>query len=319
MDILDSPEPEFWWDIARNCPYATFYHTPLWHRLAVETDSSRQDRSVGAVFDNGTRAVLPLLEQRKVLKKYVSTFAGCYGGLIADGSIPNADAQALYEYVFTLGGKKFKFISNPLADAPPTPNVSDADVEDDFTHILELDRDLDAIVSEYSRGHRSSLNKGRRKGVTVRRGETLEDYQQYYEAYEASLERWGKDPSDGYPWDLFEHAHALSQDYPDAITLWLTCVGDAVASGALTFQWNRHVSYWHGAAHEEYFDYRPNNVLHTDIIGAALLEGYRYYDFNPSGGYDGVAQFKSRFGAKKRPVRRRTYTRSLLEAVLGGC
>lgn len=317
MDITETPDSDFHWQVVRDCPYSTFYHTPLWHDLAAGEDSARTARAFGITFENGTRAVLPLLEERRVLKKYVSTFAGCYGGLVADGPIPDEGAQALYEHVFSLGGKKYKFISNPLTDEPPTPDIDNEDVEHDFTHMLELDRDLDAIVSEYSRGHRSSLKKGRREGVVARPSANVEDYRRYFEAYLASMDRWGKDPSTGYPWSFFERAYNLSQEYPESITLWLATVDEEVASGALIFKWNQHVSYWHGAAHEEYFDYRPNNVLHTEIIASALDEGYQYYDFNPSGGHDGVAQFKSRFGAKKQPVKRRTYSRSLLEAVFG--
>lgn len=317
MDLIEPINEEFWWEVVRECPTATFYHTPLWHQLAVQADSTRQDCTVGVVFENNTRAVFPLLRERRVLQKYVSSFAGCYGGIIADGPLPKPGLQSLYEEVFSRSGKKFKFISNPLLEDDPTPENLDGEVEHDFTQILELDRDLDTIISEYSRGHRSSLKKGRREGVTVRRAASLDDYERYYEAYRASLERWGEDPSSGYPWTLFEEAHSLSQSHPNTITLWLAWVKDAVASGALIFSWNQHVSYWHGAAHEEYFDFRPNNVLHTDIIDASLENGYQYYDFNPSGGHDGVAQFKSRFGAKKWPVKRRVYSRSLLETMLG--
>ena len=317
MELIESPDADFWWGVVQNCPYATFYHTPLWHQLADQTDSGRQDCTVDAIFQNGSRAIFPLLQERPILQKYISTFAGCYGGLVADGPIPDEEAPALYEHVFSLTGKTFKFISTPIAEGIPTPTLSPEEKEEDFTHILSLDEDLDTIIANYSRGHRSSLKKGRREGVRVRRADSLDEYRKYFEAYQASMERWGKDPSTGYSWAFFEHAHDLSQDHPDAITLWLAWVDDAVASGALTLKWNQHVSYWHGAAHEEYFDYRPNNVLHTDIIADALEQGYQYYDFNPSGGHDGVAQFKSRFGAEKWPVERCTYTRSLQEAVFG--
>jgi hypothetical protein len=317
MDIIEHPDTDFWWAVVQNCSYATFYHTPLWHQLAEQTDSARRDHTLGITFDNGTHAVFPLLQERRVLQKHVSTFAGCYGGLVADGPIPEDEVQTLYEHIFSLSAKKFKFISNPLTQNVPAPQIPNEEIEDDFTHILELDSDLDSIISNYSRGHRSSLKKGRREGVKVRPADSLDEYRKYYDAYEASLERWGKAPSDGYSWTFFEHAFELAQSHPDSITLWLAWVEENVASGALTFRWNQHVSYWHGAAHEEYFDYRPNNVLHTDIIEAALEDGYRYYDFNPSGGHDGVAQFKSRFGADKWPVKRRTYSRSLLETVFG--
>ena len=318
MDILDDPGTDFRWDVARACPHATFYHTPLWHRVAANASVFHRDRAFGAVLDNGTRVVVPLLERRqKVLGTFVSTFAGCYGGLIADGPVPPDDAEAVIRHVLDRKGKTFTFVTNPLADDAAMPDLDHADIEDDFTHVLTLDRDLDTIVSDYSRGHRSSLKKGRREGVTVRRATTIEEYRLYFEAYQASLERWGQSPSDGYDWSLFEALHALAQEYPDIVTLWLARVDANVASGALLFSWNDHVSYWHGAAHEEYFDHRPNNVLHTDIIDAAIAEGYRYYDFNPSGGYSGVERFKSRFGAETWPIRRVTYTRSMREAVFG--
>jgi CelD/BcsL family acetyltransferase involved in cellulose biosynthesis len=317
MNILEDPSADFAWAVVDDCPYATFYHTPLWHRLAVESGAAHKDRAFGVEFDNGTRALLPLLQKRRMLQEYVSTFAGCYGGLVADGPIPDEAAATFFEHVLSLRGKQFLFTSNPLASPVASPSLRSDDVEADFTHILELDGDLDAIVDGYSRGHRSSLKKGRREGVVTRTTHSVDGYRKYFEAYEASMDRWGKDPSTGYSWDFFANACALSQEYPETITLWLATVDDDVASGALIFRWNQHVSYWHGAAHEEYFDYRPNNVLHTDIISAALDDGYRYYDFNPSGGHDGVAQFKSRFGAQKQSLERRTYTRSLLEAVLG--
>lgn len=317
MEILSEPDVDFLWDVVRDCSYATFYHTPVWHQIAEGVAPAHQSRPVGARLDNGTRVVLPLLKIRPMLSRYVSTFAGCYGGLVADGPIPEGDATTLFRHVFSQSAKTFKFISNPIKEETRLPDLSSGEVEEDFTQILTLDGSLDDIVSGYSRGHRSSLKKARREGVTVRPATSKGEYRSYFGAYEASLDRWGKDPSEGYSWELFEAAYELSKEHPDLITLWLALVDEEVASGALIFSWNQHVSYWHGAAHEEYFDYRPNNLLHTEIIREALEDGYRYYDFNPSGGYEGVVSFKSRFGAEKWPLTRHTYARNILETVLG--
>jgi lipid II:glycine glycyltransferase (peptidoglycan interpeptide bridge formation enzyme) len=73
------------------------------------------------------------------------------------------------------------------------------------------------------------------------------------------------------------------------------------------FYWGGHAVYWHGAAHEDALQLRPTHVLHAAIIKDACARGYRYYDFNPSGGLEGVARFKAGFGTELVPFRRYAY------------
>ena len=91
MRIIKNVDDQFWLDVARKCDYATFFHTPYWHRLAEKTFPHYQDVTLGVELDTGTRAVIPLLETGRVgkglFRSMVSTFAGCYGGLIADGPL----------------------------------------------------------------------------------------------------------------------------------------------------------------------------------------------------------------------------------------
>jgi hypothetical protein len=47
---------------------------------------------------------------------------------------------------------------------------------------------------------------------------------------------------------------------------------------------------------------RPNIILHSEIIRQCCEQGCRYYDFNPSGGHEGVDRFKALFGAGEWPV-----------------
>ncbi|WP_298816899.1 hypothetical protein [Chloroflexus sp.] len=46
-----------------------------------------RDRMLAVQLRNGTRVILPLLEVRcyRPISALISTFGGCYGGLIADG------------------------------------------------------------------------------------------------------------------------------------------------------------------------------------------------------------------------------------------
>ncbi len=297
-----------WWEIALTCEYATFFHSPLWHQLATETYPKYRDVTVGIELENGCQAVMPLLETLNIVSSIIpnimSTFAGCYGGIIADTNLNEGEQKQIYQDVFRRRGR-VRITGNPLMSIHP--HLSEYDIKKDFTHILFLNSSFDEIYSQFSKGHRSSYKKGIRMGVTVREASSMEDYKSYFKAYEDSLRRWGEHATSRYPWALFENGYHLSKEYPDHIKLWLALVDDRIIAGAWVFYWNHHVDWWHGAAYEAYFDHYPNNVLQTVIIKDALENGYKYYDFNPSGGHQNVARFKKRFGAKQMPIRRWKY------------
>lgn len=301
VTFLSSIDEDFWWDVAEQCRYATFFHTPLWTRLAVETYDGYSDGTVGAITQDGRRIVLPLVEvgSRGNARMLRSTFADCYGGLIADGPETVSDQNSFYGFVVANNVAELRLCGNPLHDDREFDHLSTSGAAEDFTNIIHLDKGYDSVVAGFSKGHKSSLTKGLRMGVTVRIADTLGDYETYYMVYEDTLRRWGESARKTYPWRLFENGYRLSNEYPGLIRLWLAEVGETVVAGAWTFYWNDHVDWWHGASLQEYFDHCPNNVLQTHIIRDAFDRGYKYYDFNPSGGLHGVAKFKDSFGSER--------------------
>lgn len=314
MRILHTVDEEAWWDVARKCEYATFFHTPLWHKLAVMTNPKSKDVSLEINLSSGVRAILPLLEIKNIKgvgSTIYSTFAGCYGDLIADGPIAEEDRQHIYEHLFSRLVARVQINGNPLVDEQIT--CSKYSSTSDFTHVLHLDPTFDSVYSNFSKGHRSSYKRGRKMGVTVRAAATLDDYNAYYLAYQDSIERWGSRTSTIYPQELFVNGFYLARDYPENIKLWLAEVDHQVIGGAWVFYWNQHADNWHGASYKDFFDHYPNNVLHTEIIKDAFARGYRYYDFNPSGGFENVARFKGRFGAEKQHFLRWKYETEILQ------
>ena len=51
----------------------------------------------------------------------------------------------------------------------------------------------------------------------------------------------------------------------------------------------------------DYFHLRPVNLLMCEIIKHSCDRGYSWFDFNPSGGHEGVTAFKKSFGAEALP------------------
>jgi CelD/BcsL family acetyltransferase involved in cellulose biosynthesis len=304
MRLLKGVDKNFWWNVARRCDHATFFHTPLWHQLAAETYRNYRDVTLGAEFENGTCAVLPLLETRRRvgLFRYLnSTFAGCYGGLIADDAVSLSEQQQLYEAVLRWNVGQLTVTGSPFANAQ-TGRDAFFKKSLDTTYILILDTNFDRVFSKFSQGHRRNTRKGRRLGVVTRVASTLQEYRNYFKIYEDSLRRWGENVTSRYPWSLFENGYRLAQEHPEHLRLWLAELDCKIIAGAWVFYWNRHVVYWHGASCEAYFKYKPANVLFADIIRNACEEQYNYFDFNPSGGHEGVSAFKRSFGAEVRSV-----------------
>lgn len=301
------PDEELWWEVVRAAADATFFHTPLWHRLAEAAFPACEDVTTAVELPGGGRAVLPLLLRREgpggLLPRVLSTFAGCYGGVVADTPLEADERAAVTRRLLEGHGPRLTLTGNPLGE--PRPPADGGPVRPDSAHLLYLDAPFDDLFAGFSKGHRSSTAQGRRLGVTTRRADSLDDYRAYYDAYEASLERWGEDTTSRYPWALFESGWRLSRDHAGRIELWLSEREGRVLAGAWVFYWNGVASYWHGAAHEEAREVSATNVLLADVIADACQRGLRCLDMGPSGGHEGVAAFKRRFGARAVPFGRR--------------
>ena len=309
MEVISQVDWEFWWDVAQKCSYATFFHTPVWQKLALESNPSFEDATVGFRLEDGTQAVFPLLRVRKIgpLQDLVSSFNLCYGGIIADGPLSQTDVDLIYKEVTRWPTLRLQIIENPFSDLCK-PEI-DFDADTMFTHVLDLDKGFDEVFANFSSSHRANYRKGVKKGVTVEIAESLDQYKTYYDVFRDSMRRWessGEEVLES-SWELFEKGFYLSKEFPELLKLWIAFADDKVIAGAWVFYWNQHAVYWHGATLEDYFDYRPSNVLHTEIIKEAIENDFTCYDFNPSGNYGGVAEFKRRFGTAELPVNWQKY------------
>lgn len=284
------------WDRAwRGCDYATYFHSREWAELwrDVSRGATRPDPLL-VRFGDGTSAVLPL-SRRRVARGLAAVIesspAGTFGGWVSTDRLEERHARALASVLLARGaGVTWRI--NPYD--PNAGTVRPPGAEQDTTHAVALDRDFEAIVHTWSKGHRAAVKQAQREGVTVRAADSLDDWRGYYGAYMSSVERWGDAASTVYPWELFERLHGLASA---DVRLWVGLCEGAVVAGTLCFYARRHVVYWHGAALAEFFERRPVNLLVYTAMRDARERGLRWFDFNPSGGLEGVRHFKKSFGA----------------------
>lgn len=297
------PATDAEWDaIWADCEYATYFHSrewaDIWH---VYSRGKIFPNPQHITFSDGKECLLPISSEKRLLGLLtigLSSPVGTFGGWLSKDYLLSEHASLMMDYI-TSHFRGLRWRMNPYD--PNMPLTTGRPLVDDDTYVLDLTRGFDAVSGEWSRDRNSLARKIRKAsgaGISVRCADSMDDWRSYYQAYEESLERWGDRASSFYRWDLFEN---MFQRHSEHINLWVAVLNGNIVCGALCFYANKHVVYWHGSARQEYFVLRPVNLLMSEIIRNSCERGYSWFDFNPSGGHEGVTSFKKSFGAKPLP------------------
>ena len=288
-----------WQEVVENDPASTFFHTPAWTKILCDTFPKWENATLGFEYEDGNRAVFPWL-RRSVIGKvpyywHESMVPGVYGGPVfqspASPEHYTVINQELSKYNNLLVG------SNPFVDWHPEGDFTKYET---FIQILRLSPDFTQIWKNYSKGRRHTISYARKQSVVVKEGNFFDYYQTYYEIYRMQLKRWGQKATNYYPMRLFKNLAIHAKTNP-AIKLWTAWLDGRMISGMVIFYHNRHLATWHGATLDEYFEYRPVDILYSTAIENACHAGYEIFDFTSSGGHDNVVFFKERYGATRLP------------------
>jgi CelD/BcsL family acetyltransferase involved in cellulose biosynthesis len=282
------------WDhVWLNCDHATYFQSREWAELwRAYTGSRVSPAAISVTFTDGKRAIVPFSRVRGRLgltSRFVMSPAGTFGGPISEDRLESQHTQLIADYVF--GVPRVQWRINPYD--PNAASLHRVGYAPDVTHVLDLSDGFEACVRRWSQSHRRSARQAARAGVTVQEASTREDWDAFYGAYESSLERWGESATSRYEKRLFD---LLADSRSRHVRLWVARHENRLAAGGLFLYSRRHVVYWLGAAHAAFFKVRPVHLLMHRAIEDAVDRGYAWFDFDPSGGHEGVRAFKERFG-----------------------
>ena len=296
------------WDAAwKRCHHGTFFHSRAWAEAWQEVSEGRLVPDPRLVtFSDNKRAVICMSVRRSLrglIRHGFSSVAGTYGGWLSGDDLGPIHAQLLSD-LLTKRYARLDWRRNPFDGAAARAGV--AAVDGDATQALELGGDFDAGFRRWSKGHRAAVRQAQREGVCVAVAETEADWRAYFAIYEKTLERWGDKATSRYGWELFDALRRRGE----FVRLWLARTDAEPIAGALCLYAPKTVSYWHGAALEDWRRVRPAHLLMYAAIRDACERGLKWFDFNPSGGHEGVMAFKKSFGCldlkapllRKRPL-----------------
>lgn len=296
--VTDRVDFKEWQDIADQCDYATFFHTPLWFRVFSETYPKLKIATRQFVFEDGKVAIFPLIEKRRMrglVKAYTSGPARSYGGWISAEPLRSDHVAAMTRWVMErLDNIAWRI--NPLEENAPL--IDAYKTKEDSTEILYLSHfpDEETLKQNYKHSVRKQINKAIRANLSVRIAQTWGEWERYNELYRMSVSTWGDEASNNYPVEFFRNLYNLRNP---KVRLWLViCEGDIVG-GNLNFYQSRHCVEWHAVFDKAFLKFGSRNFLVHTIIMDALSNGYYFYDFNPSGGHEGARTFKQTFGTTK--------------------
>lgn len=281
----------FW----RNSPNATFFHSPEWYALwDIYTHGLMKPYPILICFSDQKKLIIPFARKitRFRRKQFYSSPAGTFGGWLSSD-------QMELEHAFLIIKALQKRLKNIVVRANPYDQkmveaFAGSGIEDE-TDTLNLENGFDSLLDVWKKGKKSiirKVKKAHKLGVTVREANNSNDWKAYFHCYKDSLTRWGTNATSSYRWEFFD---IIRKRKSQNVRLWLAEYEGRIISGALCFYSTQHAVYWHGATLSEYFNLRATNLLMFEAIKDASNRNLSWFDFNPSGGHEGVRRFKQSF------------------------
>jgi hypothetical protein len=291
-----------WETIAHSAKYATFFHSPIWATLCCNLYQKATPVCHKLTFDDQVTLYLPSILETKIfgmINRYFSMPCGTYGGFIYDPELKVTSNHIKEGLRYLVKKDNWVMRENPFD--PIAKCTGMGEYVDDFTQCVTIDNGYDTFESGTDYAHRKSIKKAMHAGVKVEVTEGWDRWVEYFTVYEKSISRWEKKKLSRrsfYPLEFIKKIFDLDVTYRK---LWIATCNGKIASGIICFYWNRHAVAWHGAGDQEFFFARPNNLLYDRAIQHACSNNYLWFDCNPSGGFEGVIQFKKFLGTQKMP------------------
>ncbi len=289
-----------WEAIADGCPHATFFHTPDWVSIFARSDPAARVRTRIFRFEDGARAVFPLLENRRLGGLFTcceSTAASCYGGWVSADALTARHAAAIVRSMRSCS-PNLVWRVNPID--PFSPFLEAFATMPDTTEVLDLQSfaDEDALRAHFRHSARKQIAKGCRAGLSAWISDRWEEWEEYYRIYQTRIQQWGKNAGTRRSIAFFRAAYEARGP---KIKLWVVARDGHLVGGNLNFYQGRHCVEWHAAYDCALFSCGVRDFLVDSIIRDAWGNGYAWYDFNPSAGYEGTRRFKQTFGTTSLP------------------
>lgn len=302
--------PPLWHQLARSDSEALACQTPAWV-AALCRGGDYEDASRGYEFDDGLRAVLPLVRRRGPWPRALAPLASMpnawgMGGLLADRPLGHAHVAAVARDLSGLHALRTTVRPNPLhAELWGTPPGAIAIAR--RAHVLDLAGGPDEVwKNRFRSAARRGVRKAEKAGLQIECGNSDRLIDAFHRLLGVSIERWA---------DLQNEPHALARwrgrrrdprakfahladTLGDALRIWVA-FRDGEPAAALVVLIGRDASYTRGAMDKELAGpVAANDLLHWLAIIDACDAGCARYHMGETGQSTALARYKEKLGAR---------------------
>jgi len=274
--------------LAAGASQSTFYHTGTWLRSLSDAYPRMTLRLLVARDGAAPLAFLPYFESRRgPLRALWSLPFGTYGGPAGDES---ACAQLWDEYrgMFSSPG----VIDVGCIDRDATLLAEGWESTELSTHVVDISRGFDHLWhQQFDKPRRRRVRRAAEAGVTVRRGNGVEDMAAFMHVYRERLKDWKS--GGGHPETLF---FSLLAHGGDGVRLYVAEHGGAVVGGHLNFYYKDAVIAWYGMTSTQAGDTQAGTLLYSECMREACETGYRTYNLGASLGKRSLIEYKESLG-----------------------
>lgn len=298
-------------EVAERCDAATFYHSGVWIESLAEVLPELQFRCL-VLGDGRPQAYLPyFLAESRFGHSCWSLPFGTYGGPVA-GPEGGATEQLLKAF---LGLRHQPHVSEVgLVDYRNEVALSDLDVEQVSTHVLDLRPGFDAIWGAFDKSKRRQARKAEREGIEVREAESVDEVVAYYRIYEQRSEQWHQRVR--YPEALF--VNLFERGRGRSVRLFLSRLGNRIIGGHLNFYYKDTVIAWNGVTDQHSRAHQASTALYAACIRHACEGGFHRYNLGGSVGRESLVAYKESLGGvlySYRLLRWRSLRRKMAAAI----
>lgn len=141
--------------------------------------------------------------------------------------------------------------------------------------VLDISPDEKAVLAQMKEKWRYNIRLAGRKGITVRRAESQEDFDKWYKLYITTSDR---DQFFIHPQDFYEKVLALFKE-DDRAALFLAEFEGKPIAGTIILWLGEWSWYMYGASANEQRERMPNHLLQWTSMQWAKSKGCKYYNF----------------------------------------
>ncbi len=300
---------ESWARYVKNHADATIYYHPAYLQVLEEQSGQKLLRLVCRDDNDRIRGVFPLQYTKgmpyniwgALVDKRLSSFprTPVVGPLADDNTVTTELINAAIDLVDKDPGR-FLQIKTYNPDLPNSSLYKFLWMDEYVTKIPVYPQEIKFVNSKNHSTIKRAVNKAIKNGVKYRLTESEKDLKQWYRLY-LELNRHHHNPPRPYKsfkisWDILRPKGMMQL----ALAEQKINGKKKIIAGLILYYFNKTVSFAYNGSSRNYFDLRPNDLLHWKTIHNAQKEGYKFYNWGNVGNNEpGLAAYKKKWGSEK--------------------